>query len=1186
MAFFDPKKLLTNPLGVKPPAASVPPPVVLPKATPKPAPLLQRVGNTITSVAKAVTNPVGTAATAVANHVVASPQVAAAFKSLPQPSNALLTKAKTVAKNALPVSQALTTGIPGVVGAIASKGTLKPSSAVKALDFVAPESMEAARTAPTTGGQIAAGANIPKEVLLQPGARLIKGLSEEVASGGAPQTITPKSKTEQFLYGKAPIQPLHEELAAGARAGYEAAGRGVGVAPENTIQGMIPRIAGAGYGAIGLGGIKALDVDPGVGGVEKRIIEGGEKTLLKRVGKNLVEDVAPVVEKGLLREGAERVAEKGPAAAEKYVAEQVGKQKAVKDVARNTIPENTVEFLNNVKKGLVDSTAPITDALDAAAKRQKISFPAEKNININIDRALRSNDLAGQFVKDNGLEKAIQQVDDLEAFNQYLVARHVPAVEARGVKTGRDLVRDKNLVESLAPKYEEAAKAVNTYSQKLLDYAVESGLVDRGLAEQLKKIYPEYVPIKRLFAAIEEAPVQGGTRGITSISQQSVLKKLRGSEREIENPLESIIDQTARAFAEGERNKAAKTLVEQAKSLPDFPLRELKKGEKAIHTISLLDNGVKRMFETTPEIAAAAKNLNIENLDLFSKTVSGAARLLQFGATGANLAFAIPNIIKDQASAFILGEHAMTTANPNVFVKALFSTWKKDELYERAVRNAAISTSFDVSRKAIPKTIEDIRAGRSLGKRIVHTISSKQQFLRAIEDVVSFTERLTRVQQFAGAEKALLKKGRSPEVAATLAGRAARENTTNFARRGEAGRVLSALYPYMNAKIQGSRTVINAFKERPMQTTAKLALLVYMPEATLTAWNLSDPKRKAVYDDIADYEKNNNFIFVPPWAEQGSNKRWNILKIPKPPGLAPLSIPVRRAMEQAYGEDPIGFGDIANTLYGTVSPLEADLGSGSASKQIVGGMIPQYVKPAAEAIANYNFFTGLPVVPQKMANLSPEKQAYETTGATARLLGKWMGVSPIKVEQFVRTAAAGVGQQALHYSDLALFKAGAAPKEQVSGEGVSGGILRRFTSATGGELDRKFWEKYKVAEQESADKTFQKQNDAEVLWAQLKQMPKDEANAKAAELKTSNPALYEELKKIKEDEQLGLTDQERAVKRMPVKDGTRARFIMDFVNTLGTKEEKNAYIADLQKKKIVTDEVFAQLKELLTQTPQ
>lgn len=93
MAFFDPKKLLTNPLGVKPPATSVPPPVVLPKPTPKPAPLLQRVGNTITGVAKAVTNPVGTVATKAANAVVASPQVAAAFKARPDPSKALIAPA-------------------------------------------------------------------------------------------------------------------------------------------------------------------------------------------------------------------------------------------------------------------------------------------------------------------------------------------------------------------------------------------------------------------------------------------------------------------------------------------------------------------------------------------------------------------------------------------------------------------------------------------------------------------------------------------------------------------------------------------------------------------------------------------------------------------------------------------------------------------------------------------------------------------------------------------------------------------------------------------------------------------------------------------------------------------------------------------------------------------------------------
>ena len=93
--------------------------------------------------------------------------------------------------------------------------------------------------------------------------------------------------------------------------------------------------------------------------------------------------------------------------------------------------------------------------------------------------------------------------------------------------------------------------------------------------------------------------------------------------------------------------------------------------------------------------------------------------------------------------------------------------------------------------------------------------------------------------------------------------KAARENTVNFARHGSWGRVLSWVIPYLNAGIQGSRTFVRNVSNRPTQTGVKVILTSFMPMAAVTTWNLSDPARKAAYDDISDFEKENNFIIVP-----------------------------------------------------------------------------------------------------------------------------------------------------------------------------------------------------------------------------------------------------------------------------------------------------------------------------------
>ena len=96
----------------------------------------------------------------------------------------------------------------------------------------------------------------------------------------------------------------------------------------------------------------------------------------------------------------------------------------------------------------------------------------------------------------------------------------------------------------------------------------------------------------------------------------------------------------------------------------------------------------------------------------------------------------------------------------------------------------------------------------------------------------------------------------------------------------------------------------------------------------------------------------------------------------------------------------------------------------------------------------------------------------------------------------------------------------------------------------------------------------------------LNKLLPQEANSIMKRYKESNPSLYRSVKKLKEDEVLGITDEDKKIREMGVENQERAKYILKEAKKLKTVEEKNAYIKELRKKKVITDEVLKQLKQL------
>ena len=903
--------------------------------------------------------------------------------------------------------------------------------------------------------------------------------------------------------------------------------------------------------------------------------------------KQEVLDIAMGFGPGVIGSITKRAAPKIITTGERYVQELLEKRRIAKEIDKEKgIISKAGDLLKQIKTKLVDFAAPIEDTLASTLKKEKITLLPEAEITPQIDRVLRAPVIAGQFVKNSGLERVIREVDNLDNLEQYLVAKQAKAVRARGIETGRNPTKDDILIEEFAPKYEAQARIVTEYSQKLLDYSTETGLISKELATKLKQIYPDYVPLQRVFSEIERTGKFTGGKAIATLGKQTAVQKLEGSIREIESPIESLLMKTYDVFKQGEKNKAAQILVSYEK-LPGnpFKLRRLDIGESAPHTISYFDKGKKVTFETSKEIADAAKALNVQQLSILGKIIALPTRVARLGITGLNIPFIAANIVKDQLTAFINSARGLKTSivNPNNFFRALFSAVKHDELYDEMVRAGGGGTSFDIAREQIPKTIKKIRSGKSAGRKILYTVTHPSELLRAVEDIVARSEEFTRLQQFRGTKKAALKQGLLEQEANIQAGRAARESTVNFARRGEWGTVLNTTFLYLNAGIQGSRTLLRSFQQRPVATSLKVVTSLFLPTASVTAWNLNDPERKAAYEDIAEYEKENNLIIIPPNPTKDEDGRWNVIKIPLAQGLNSLAGLIRKPMEQAFGLDPVKFNDIATALIGTVSPItikETEEGKVALGRTALSTLTPQALKPTAEAVTNQSFFTGFPQVPQSLEKLSPELQVKPRTSGTARLIAKPLKVSPIKVENFIKGTFGGVGAQVVNLMDKALAGLDIIPSTQVGGENIAEAISKRFSKARGGMGEKGTQAELKKIIQQQADDSFLRRQEAELLYETLKKLPKEEANEKARTLEQANPLLYEKLKDVAEEDKLGLNYDDRLLKQLQVKNGERAKFIWSKLKEFETKEEKNAYVNDLRSKKIISDEIFEQLAEL------
>lgn len=684
-----------------------------------------------------------------------------------------------------------------------------------------------------------------------------------------------------------------------------------------------------------------------------------------------------------------------------------------------------------LRERIADTTAELKHYLvdDAVAYERYIKDKNERlNIREGVDRVRSSDMIARQYMIDNKLGEVVNMPEaDLNEFQQYLIAKRALEVAEQGKATGRSKAADQALIDAVGDKYAKQEQIIRDYTRGMLKYSADNGLISQKLKDDLIKNNPNYVPMNRVFDVLEKK-TGFKSKQLGNLSNQSVVQKMTGSERVVENPIESLMANTLRMVNEVERNNTAK-LIAKSNAFHEKTLAEGEKPRPGYDALNYMVDGKKVSYEVPELVAKEMKNLNnvlpkaAENI---LKVAGAPTRWLRSGATQNNPIFAVSNLLRDQMQTVVTGKVSSNLKGTKDALVATFSPTKRGKDLRAELNRAGIIGSE--YRQTYGYKSGDLMAQLQADNKLSKGVKNKLKHpIDAIGDLIGRTEYFTRAQQYFGTDGD-----------ATTKAQAARNNTLNFNRAGSATRILNRIIPFLNAGVQGGRITVNSFKNRPVHTTLAIASLAGI---ALAAKGAAEAQDKELWDRIDESDKGQNIIIFTPNAhyDGNTNRVEGIIKIP----VAQMLYPVMDATNNLKG-DPSDLTMLAGDIFTATTGIEAPTEE-KGFLPVVNQLTPTAVKPFLEASMNKSTYTGNEIVSEYDSNKNPEDKGAKYTTGLARTIAKATGVDAPVVDNFIQNWGGGLAK------DLSKVMTD-NPDNKSDGGGIGkmfeNGFNRRFLSGT------------------------------------------------------------------------------------------------------------------------------------------
>ncbi len=604
------------------------------------------------------------------------------------------------------------------------------------------------------------------------------------------------------------------------------------------------------------------------------------------------------------------------------------------------------------------------------------------------------------------IEKAGHHSDDL---GRYALAVHAKDVNKAGIKSGFTNAEIDDVLKKFGtPEMEAARKELVNINKELLDDLVDSGVVSKEMRDSLNERWKNYIPLTR-----DLDDVVGRSSGLSEAlaNVASPIKRLKGSEKNVVEPLENMVENIVKNINASERNKVASHIPKLAKLDPDEKfIRKLKDGEKieGKNVVSVKENGENVHYEVDKDVHDALLTLDKESSTWLMRFLSTPASWLRAGAT-LTPEFIIRNPIRDYRNAKIVSESGFRLDDYAVgLASSLMGKFGKGKLYQDWVKNlGAYGNIVSEDRNAFVAAQKKVLT-QSATKKFINVVNPKSiiTLLRSISDI---SESSTKVGEY----RAALRKGATKEEAAYRA-----RDIMDFARAGTSIRQTNKVVAFLNANIQGKSKMIRAFKKNPVRTSIRVFKSMAVPTVGIYYYNkqFANDEQKETIKNAPNWQRNTFWLVAVPGTDM-------VARIPKPFDFAVVSNIVDRSLELFDNHDKEAFDNF---------------GKGVVADNALPMMITG-IQPILEGMANYSFFRQGPIIPERDKGVGFDEQ-YDPirTSETAKGIAKGvesvagsMGGnfrSPYIVDNTIQGLFAGGGNYATDAVDAILGKTGAVDR--------------------------------------------------------------------------------------------------------------------------------------------------------------
>jgi len=556
--------------------------------------------------------------------------------------------------------------------------------------------------------------------------------------------------------------------------------------------------------------------------------------------------------------------------------------------------------------------------------------------------------------------------------------------------------------------FEKLNQRFQQWNRNIINIAVDAGLISKEQTDSWMRDF--YLPFYRILEdeATHDEFLQGPRKSKKHISAQ--IKRLKGGEEKLGDPLENILRNWAHLIDESQRNvaraNAAEVALDMGMAEVVAPQESFKSpgARRENYVISYQENGkTVYMKVPDPDLFEALASVNTKVFDSsLMKLMSGAKRLLTAGATFTP-AFRIANALRDTIHTAVVSKNFLPFIDT---AKGFAKVWQESpEFVALMASGGGFGKGWIESGdpKAMARSVEKIlkREGKGVRGNIIDT---PRRMLEFWERIGMASEMAARVQLYTN-----LKMEGEPHMEAAYKARDLLDFFNSGA--GNAVRVIMATTPFLNARIQGLDRMYRGAKEDPKAFFVKGALVA---GASLLLWSLAADDER--YKELEDWEKWQYHHF---WIGETH------FRIPKAFEVGAIFSSLFESMANvAAGNEDMEFFKrfLAHTLTQTFALN-----------------MPALFGPSVEAYANRSTFTGRPIESLGKTRLPPGERADPWTPEILKDLGREFGISPLKAQHLIRNHTAAFGAMFLTVAD-AMYRGvtDAAPRPALRIEDVPG----------------------------------------------------------------------------------------------------------------------------------------------------